>query len=104
MDDPLRNPLSVEVGELLDKDVILEQERPPRPRAEAVQFVPHRGPVRRGEPIWVLNKIILFQNSFSLSAVFQESSWWAIRLGLFFKCGFYLPGEIFLGGSEHNNL
>ena len=72
MDDPLRNPLSVEVGELLDKDVILEQERPPRPHAEAVQFVPHRGPVRRGEPVWVLNKIILFQNSFSFKCCFPR--------------------------------
>ena len=58
MDDPLRDSLPVEVGELLDEDVILEQERPPRTHAQAVQLVPHRGPVTSGQPVWVLNKKI----------------------------------------------
>ena len=58
MDDPLRDALPVEVCELLDEDVVLEQQRPPRPHAQAVQLVPHRGPVTCGQPVRVLNKKI----------------------------------------------
>ena len=76
MDDPLRDALPVEVGELLDEDMVLEQQRSPRPHAETVQLVPHWGPVSRGEAVWILNEEILqqFQDSFSSVSFFQKTS------------------------------
>ena len=67
MDNSLRDALPVEVDELLDEDVVLKQQRPPRPHAETVQLVPHWSPVSRSEAVWILNEEILqqFQDSFS---------------------------------------
>ena len=66
MDNPLWDPLPVEVCELLYEDMVLEQQRPPRAHAETVELVPHWGPVSRGETVWILNEKISqqFQDSF----------------------------------------
>ena len=76
MDNSLWDPLPVEVCELLYEDMILEQQRPPRSHAEAVELVPHWGPVSRGEAVWILNEKISqqFQDSFSSVGFFKETS------------------------------
>ena len=95
MDNPLWDPLPVEVCELLYEDMVLEQQRPPRSHAEAVELVPHWGPVSRGEAVWILNEKISqqFQDSFSLVGFFPGNFLMSYQTGFFRECGLLVSNK-----------